>query len=180
MFFSFLIVRLLDFWTARRKDGFPLETREARTRCPETLSNTALFFSLQIYQVKANETRPNLTCKCQNLFYAMLISVYLVVWNVVSKDMEGRNKHLIKENKQQNAAPPKKKTNWSSHPKLITNNFSSNLLKLYQVPEKLSTNQHEFCFQGRLQYFVKADLTSVAPWVVLALLWVACPEKVPG
>ena len=73
MFFSFLIVWFLDFWTARRKDGFPLETREARTCCPETLSNTALFFSLQIYQVKANETRPNLTCKCQNLFYAMLI-----------------------------------------------------------------------------------------------------------
>ena len=179
MFFSFLIVRLLDFWTARRKDGFPLETREARTRCPETLSNTALFFSLQIYQVKAN-TRPNLTtkCKCQNLFYAMLISVYLVVWNVVSKDMEGRNKHLIKENKQQNAAPPKKKTNWSSHPKLITNKVPSNLLKLYQATEKLSTNLHEFCFQGRLQYFVKADLTNLAPWIVLSPIRVACFEKV--
>ena len=71
MFFSFLIVRLLDFWTARRKDGFPLETREARTCCPETLSNTALFFSLQIYQVKANETRPNLTKKVNVRIYFM-------------------------------------------------------------------------------------------------------------
>ena len=44
---------------------------------------------------------------------------------------------------------------------------------------KVLTNQHGFYFQGWLQHFVKADLTSVAPYVVLALLWVACSEKVP-